>query len=72
MWASLEPERLDGFHSYTAFSSLFITGGCPVTMNIPTAKMTFMDPKTQNDSSAENGSNKFRLNVTILWRPEPG
>jgi hypothetical protein len=39
MYSSLEPERLDGFYSYSEFESLSIICRCQVNMNILAPKM---------------------------------
>jgi hypothetical protein len=60
MYASLAPEQLDGFYSYSVFSSSSI-GRCPMNVTIPAPKLGALQMgfKTQNGDFLENYSNDF-------------
>jgi hypothetical protein len=67
MCASLTPERLGGFYSYSIFKSLAIIGlcpGCPVNMNILALKPeAFCDGPQKNRMAI---SSKTALTILIL------
>jgi hypothetical protein len=53
MYASLGPEGLDGFCSYSVFKSLSVLGWCPVNKKIlaPKIQALWMVTKIQNPSN---------------------
>jgi hypothetical protein len=60
MFTSLEPERLDGFYSYSAFKSSSILGKCLMNLNLaPKTGAVQIDLKTRNDDFLQIGCNDF-------------
>jgi hypothetical protein len=59
--ASLAPEWLKVFFSYSVFKSLSLTGQCLVNMDIPAPKTEAlqMSPKTQISDFHKRGRNSF-------------
>jgi hypothetical protein len=61
----LEPERLDGFYSYSVFKSLSVTDRCPANMDILAPKIGALQMGPQNKTA--NSSKRlcrFRLSLS--------
>jgi hypothetical protein len=72
-WASLVPERLDGFYSYSAFLSISVIGRCQVNVNIPALQIgaIHMGPKTQNGDFLKDDSNNAKETSVIYGDHRP-
>jgi hypothetical protein len=68
--ASLASERLNGFHSYSAFKGFSITGWCPVNMDILAPNTEPLHRSLQNRTSqfSRKHLQRFWFSFSKLWR----